>query len=165
MSLSKKESVWRGRTQACSRLSSNSQLGCSSESLADQNFILKRDSAKKAPLVLMCYCVSCKREFLLQKEAWQYVTGVILISTRFISTRLSLHHTEADHSLLSLKRSAVITVHPSFLGQAVTTAGVGQKRCPFPLLSPHSYDNFITKWPPKIFTKYAKMKFSLPSDA
>lgn len=156
MSLSNKESVWRGRTQTCSQLLSKSLLKCSSRSLVDKKFVLKLDSAKKAPLVLMCYCMSCKREFLLQKEAWQYITGAVLTSTRFISTRLFLHHTEADHRLFSLKCSAVITVHRSCLGQAVTTAGSGSEMLPFPPALTSLVMKLSYKWPPHNIHKICK---------
>lgn len=75
MSLSTQESVWGGRSQTRSGLFS----------WAAPQGTLWTPLLFWSPLssaVLLCVL---EREFLLQKEAWQYVTGAALISTRFIS--------------------------------------------------------------------------------
>lgn len=63
--------------------------------------------------------------------------------------QLFLHHTKADHRLLSLNCSAVIMVCPSCMEQAATTAGVGQECCSFPLLPPHLVQKLSLNGPPE----------------
>lgn len=156
-----------GRAQGCSGAAS---WGGSARSLGDHlgttTSLRSVDSQKtknKVALVLMYYCVSCNWEFLLQKEAWQYVTWAVHISTRFIFYK-SLFYTaqKLTTDSWSLEGRAAIVVNPACLGPAVTTAGVGEKRCLPPPLPPRSG---VKCWPPKIFTKYTTTQFSFPAAA
>lgn len=103
------------------------------------------------------------REFLLQKEAWQYVTGAALISTRFISALFTPYKSWSQ----TLKPQLQCCDYGlSFLH------GAGSNNCwsgSGMLLLPPAPTSFgleiVFKWPTRTFTKYAKMKFSFSSDA
>lgn len=98
----------------------------------------------EAPWALLCYCKgsSCSRS--KPDSTWQ---GLHLLAPGLF--QLFLHHTKADHRLLSLNCSAVIMVCPSCTEQAATTAGVGQECCSFPLLPPHLVQKLSLNGPPE----------------
>lgn len=153
MSLSTQESVWGGRTQTWSGLFS----------WAAPQGTLWTPLLFWSPLssaVLLCVLW---REFLLQKEAWQYVTGAALISTRFISALFTPYKSWSQ----TLKPQLQCCDYGlSFLHGAGSNncwSGSGMLLLP---PAPTSFGSEIVfKWPTKTFTKYAKMKFSFPSDA
>lgn len=101
----------------------------------------------EAPSALLCYCVSCKGSSCFRRKPDSTWQGLHLLAPGLF--QLFLHHTKADHRLLSLNCSAVIMVCPSCPEQAATTAGVGQECCSFPLLLPHLVWKLSLSGPPE----------------
>lgn len=137
MSLSTKESVWGGRTQAW--------WGCSAGLLPKEP--CGAHFCFKAPSALLCYCVSCKGSSCFRRKPDSTWQGLHLLAPGLF--QLVLHHTKADHRLLSLNCSAVIMVCPSCMEQAAATAGVGQECCSFPLLPTRLVQKLSLNGPPE----------------
>lgn len=154
-----------GHAQGCSVAAS---WGGSARSLGDHvgtNTSLRSVTAKKKIKSPWFWCItvcpvtgsSCFRKKLDSTLHGLYVLAPgLFLQVSFYTTQ------KLTTDSWSLEGSAAVVVNPACLGPAVTTAGVGQKRCLPPLLSPHSGTKF---WPPKIFTKYTAMKFSFPAAA